>query len=115
MYERFISSSMFTGSLVAAMSVMAGGVGATAPKGPKGPQSATGPASAGGCSGVLPGGPQRGPSDVQVLHVERVVLDELAARLDLIAHQRREHQVGFGVVLGLDLQERPLRGIHRRL
>ena len=45
-------------------------------------------------------------SDVQVAHVQRVVFDELAARLDLIAHQRREHLVGFGVVLGAHLQQR---------
>ena len=45
---------------------------------------------------------------VQVPHVERVVLDELAARLDLIAHQRREHLVRLGVVLGAHLQQRPV-------
>ena len=43
-------------------------------------------------------------SDIQVLDVERVVFDELAARLDLIAHERREHQIGFGVIFGADLQ-----------
>src|SRR4051794_32519475 len=37
-------------------------------------------------------------SDVEVLHVERVRLDELAARLDLIAHERREDLVrGVGI------------------
>ena len=46
---------------------------------------------------------------VEVLDVERVVFDELAARLDLIAHQRREHQVGFGVIFGAHLQQRPDR------
>ena len=46
------------------------------------------------------------PLDVEVLHVEGVVLDELAPRLDLVAHQGREHQVGFRVVLRLDLEQR---------
>ena len=41
---------------------------------------------------------------VEVLHVERVVFDELPARLDLIAHERREHLVGFRVVLFADLK-----------
>ena len=47
--------------------------------------------------------------DVEVAHVERVVLDELAARLDLIAHQRREHLIGLRVVLGAHLQQRAVR------
>ena len=33
--------------------------------------------------------------DVQVLHVERVLLDEVAARLDVVAHQRGEDVVGL--------------------
>ena len=52
--------------------------------------------------------------DIQVLHVEGVVFDELAARLDLVAHQRGEHQVGFRVILGAHLEQRALGGIHRR-
>ena len=51
---------------------------------------------------------------VEVSDVERVVLDELAPRLDLVAHQRGEHLVRLGVVLGADLQQRPVLGIHRR-
>ena len=47
-------------------------------------------------------------SDIQVLHVQRIVFDELAARLDLIAHQRREHQVRLRMILGAHLQQRPL-------
>src|SRR6266545_6709805 len=77
MYERFISSSMLTGTLLRAMSVMR--------------------------------------LDVEVLDVERVVFDELPARLDLIAHERGEHQVRLGVILRLHLQERALRGVHRGL
>ena len=66
-------------------------------------------------SGRSPASPEpRACLDVQVLHVERVVLDELAPRLDLVAHQRGEHQVGLGVVLGAHLQQRPHVGLHRR-
>src|SRR5262245_14325372 len=53
-------------------------------------------------------------SDIEILHVERVFFDELPTRLDLVAHQRREHQVRFGVVFSSDLQQRPNRRIHRR-
>ena len=43
----------------------------------------------------------RSPLDVQVPHVQRVLLDELAPRLDLVAHQRREDLVGLVGVLDL--------------
>src|SRR5687768_3932486 len=43
-------------------------------------------------------------SDIQIPHVERVVLDELSARLDLVAHQCRKHLIGFGVIFGAHLQ-----------
>src|SRR5437868_15427363 len=37
-------------------------------------------------------------SDVEVLHVERVRLDEFAARLDFVPHERREDLVrGVGI------------------
>src|SRR5678815_6185786 len=52
--------------------------------------------------------------DVEIPYVERVVLDELPARLDLVAHQRREHLIGFRVILRADLQQRPVFRIHRR-
>ena len=49
--------------------------------------------------------------------VERVVLDELAARLDDVAHQDREHLVGFDgvVVVQIDLQQLALLRVHRGL
>ena len=53
-------------------------------------------------------------SDVEIADVECVVFDELAPRLDLITHQRREHLIGLGVILGADLQQRPVLRIHRR-
>src|SRR5437762_3392355 len=95
MYERFISSSMLTGTLFAAISVM----------------------WVAGLRHARPEGRaywSRERSDIEVFYVERVVFDELAARLDLIAHERGEHQVGFRVVLGLHLQQRALRRVHRR-
>src|SRR6478736_1424409 len=56
----------------------------------------------------------RSALDVKILDVERIVFDELPARLDLIAHQRGEHQVRFRVIFGLHLEQRPLLGLHRR-
>src|SRR5262245_18138972 len=44
--------------------------------------------------------------DVQILHAQRVVLDEAAPRLDLVAHQRREDLVGLVGVLDTDLEQR---------
>src|SRR3954468_3627190 len=89
MYERFISSSILTGILEAAISVMA-------------------------CwPGLQAGRAKR--LDIQVLDVEGVVLDEFASRLDLVAHEGGEHQVRLGVILGPDLQQRALGGIHRGL
>ena len=52
--------------------------------------------------------------DVQILHAQRVVLDEAAARLDLVAHQRREDLVGLVGVLDTDLQQRARLRVHRR-
>ena len=53
--------------------------------------------------------------DVQILHVERIILDELAARLDRITHQDRKNLVGLNRIINLDLQQRtPLR-VHGRL
>src|SRR5262245_52022373 len=52
--------------------------------------------------------------DVEVLDAERVVLDEAAARLDLVAHQGREDLVCFVGVLDAHLQQRAGVGVHRR-
>src|SRR5688572_23670492 len=51
---------------------------------------------------------------VEVADIQRVVFDEFAAWLDLIPHQRREHLIGFGMVLGPDFEQRPYVRIHRR-
>src|SRR5690606_41807211 len=45
--------------------------------------------------------------------VLRVALDELAARLDGVAHERRERLVGGGGVLDGDELEHPRGGVHR--
>src|SRR6202035_5949863 len=50
--------------------------------------------------------------DVQVADVERVGLDELPPRLDLVAHQDGEDRVGLDVVLDPHLQEAAALGGH---
>src|SRR5258706_15475293 len=56
--------------------------------------------------------PKVGSLDVEVLDEHGVLLDELAPRLDFIAHQRLEDLVGLERVLHLDLEEGALGGIH---
>jgi hypothetical protein len=46
------------------------------------------------------------PLNVQILHIECVVFDELAARLNAIAHQYREESVGLDRVFDLHLEHR---------
>jgi hypothetical protein len=50
--------------------------------------------------------------DVQVPHIQRILFDELAPALDILAHQRRENGFGLGQVLQVDLQERARLGVH---
>src|SRR5262245_29690703 len=88
MYERFISSSMLIGMRFAVGVVM-----------------------------NLRGGPDESQAPwlhVEVSDVKRVVFDELAARLDLIAHQGREHLVRLGMILRTNLQQRAILRVHRR-
>ena len=48
--------------------------------------------------------------DIQVLHVQRVVFDELAAGFNVFAHQRGEDGFALGDVFELHRQQRaPLR------
>jgi hypothetical protein len=51
-------------------------------------------------------------SDVEELHVQGVVLDELAAGGDLVAHEEGEQDVGFGGVGDVDLQEAAFVRVH---
>src|SRR5580700_2255776 len=43
-------------------------------------------------------------SDVEILHAEGVVLDELAPRFDLVAHENRKDEVGLNGVVQPDLK-----------
>lgn len=42
--------------------------------------------------------------DVEVLHVQRIVFDELAPRFHIFSHQRGENGLGLGNVFELDLE-----------
>src|SRR5688572_4416613 len=53
--------------------------------------------------------------DVEVSYVFGVLLDKLAARLHVVAHQRLEQLVRFCVILHVDLQDRAALRVHRRL
>src|SRR5919198_6314139 len=54
-------------------------------------------------------------SDIQVLDLQGVLLDELAARLNLVAHQPREPEVGGRCVLDVDAYDHAPSRVHRRL
>ncbi len=45
------------------------------------------------------------PSNIQIRHTQRIVLNELPSRLDLVAHQPREQRVGVVGVGDFDLEE----------
>src|SRR5881275_675568 len=53
-------------------------------------------------------------SDVEEADVLGVALDELAARLDVLAHQDREQVVGLRGVVERDLAEDAVLLVHRR-
>src|SRR5688500_16042499 len=53
-------------------------------------------------------------SNIQVADVERVLLDEVLAGLDLVAHEDREDRVGLDRVLDAHLEERAVLGVHGR-
>jgi len=55
------------------------------------------------------------PLHVQVPRFQGVLLDELAARLDLVAHQDAEQVVGGPRVVHADLKHRTLGGVQRRV
>src|SRR5438132_8352360 len=55
------------------------------------------------------------PMIINLLHLQRMLLNKVPPRLDLFAHQRAEHLVGLEGVVELDLQHRPLGGVERRL
>src|SRR5205085_4754729 len=49
--------------------------------------------------------PYSRPVVIDVLHLQRVFLDEIAARFDFFAHERAEQFVGFESIVKLHLQE----------
>src|SRR5262249_52030552 len=53
-------------------------------------------------------------SDIEVPHLEGVLLDELASGLDLVTHQPREPEIGSGSVLDVHAHEDAALGIHGR-
>jgi hypothetical protein len=57
----------------------------------------------------------RRSSDVQIDHLQRIVLDELAPRLDHVAHQGLEDGVSFAGVLDPHLKQAARLGIERGL
>src|SRR5215210_5767229 len=54
-------------------------------------------------------------SSIQVLHLSGVLLDKDLARLDLVAHQRREQLVRYRGRLDRDLKQGPVLRVHRGL
>src|SRR4051812_33327180 len=50
--------------------------------------------------------------NIEVLDAERVVLDELAARLDFVAHQHAEQLFGLHGVVYAHLQQHARVGVH---
>ena len=50
--------------------------------------------------------------DVQILHIQRVVFDELAAGFDDIAHEDGKDGIRFHLILNLHLQHGALVGVH---
>lgn len=53
--------------------------------------------------------------DVQVLHIQGVVFDELSPRLDVLSHQSGKDRFALGDILELHGEERSPFGIHCRL
>ena len=51
--------------------------------------------------------------NIQVPNVQRIVLNELPARFNFLAHEAREHFFRFNRVCQIDAQELALGGIHR--
>ncbi len=52
--------------------------------------------------------------DIQILHIQRIILDELPPRLDVFAHERGEDSLALGNVFELDGKQRAALGVHGR-
>src|SRR5262249_52278789 len=59
--------------------------------------------------------PTSRPVVVDILDLQRMLLDKFAAGLDLLAHQDAEHLIHLEGVVELHLEERTLLGVERRL
>src|SRR6476661_1419439 len=63
----------------------------------------------------MPGTSMTRGSDVKVLYLAGLGLDELLARRDLLAHEHREDLVRARGVVSIDAEKRPRLRVHRRL
>src|SRR6188508_3696432 len=52
------------------------------------------------------------PSDIEIPHHECVVLDEVATRLDQVAHEDGEYLIRLDAVIDADLEQRAPRRVH---
>src|ERR1700712_1648878 len=68
--------------------------------------------SSGGEMSLMVGSPLRASSDVEEAHVLGVGLDEVLARLDVVAHQLGEDLVGHDGGLDANLQQGATLGVH---
>src|SRR6266566_1734315 len=55
------------------------------------------------------------PLDIQIAHVQRVVFNELAARLDLLTHQFGKHFLRLNSIGQINAQQLAVRRVHGRL
>src|SRR5215212_207933 len=110
MYERCISCWMSTGSIRSPPPVAGGEPGTGGTGGSR--VSVTKTFFFYGGSEARSG---TGTSDVQEPHVLGVAGDERPARVDVFAHEDREQLVRGGGVVQRDLQEHPVRRVHRGL
>src|SRR4051794_27241745 len=77
------------------------------------PATAVSPSSSGGSGGFTSVMSGVACSDVEESHVGGVGGDEVLAQLDVVAHEHGHHLVGERGLLDVDLEQRPLGGVHR--
>jgi len=56
-----------------------------------------------------------GPSHIQIPRLQRVLLDKLPPRLDLVAHENAEDVIGGAGIVHSDLKQRAIGRVERRL
>src|SRR5579885_1005780 len=67
------------------------------------------------CAAAADRFPPPARSDIEILHELRVLFDEYAPRLDVVAHERLEDLVGEHRLFDSDLEQRAALRIHRRV